>query len=610
MNNPVAQLFATTYASRPAQTVSFQLLGPVRAWHGDEEIDLGTPQQRAVLAVLLLADGAPVQVDDVIERVWGENPPRSARGILRTYIYRLRRVLEAASPESDLIEFVAGSYRIKSTGYDLDARKFTDLVRQAEDVKRFDASSARESLRSALSLWKGIALQGCEADWIMSRRDGLESRRIDAMIALFPLELSGGEPGGLLTELGDLWRGQQTHEKLAELYMTGLTQKNQRSSALAVYDEVRHVLQTELGIDPSPELQALHLQILRADGSDERVDAAAPAELTPASLSWRSPAELPHDGSPFVGRDGELAAMVASLTEPNARSIGIAGLDGMGKTRLAVRVAHTVKKNFPDGQIFVNLDDRPVGSVLEELLVTVGMSPTDVPDRVAQRAAAWRTLTSDRSLLLVLDDAAPNRELSMLFPSCPRSAVIITSQRRVLNLPSVHWTRLGSFSTQNSLELMKVLAGEGRVDSEEETARRVAEECSNIPLAVEVAAARLNDRPHWSIEEIEQQLLEDLQSPVVMQEDCLIVDAPLARAESLIEPAALSLYHRLAVAAEDEFTPAWVADELSVEISQATRLLEVLVDVNLLVSLPGRRYGFLSLVRAYSRRQALGAVAG
>jgi DNA-binding SARP family transcriptional activator len=604
MTNPVAQLFGTTSTAPVTNLLSFRLLGPVRAWRGSEEIDLGTPQQRAVLAVLLLADGVPVSVDDIVDRVWGEDPPRSARGILRTYIYRLRRALEVASPGSNLIEFVANSYRIEATGYELDTTEFADLLRTAEEVRRFDARAARNSLRSALALWEGNALQGYDADWLASRRHGLESRRLDAVIALFPLELSEGDPAELLNDLGELWRQQPTHEKLAELYMTGLMHKNQRSSALGVYDDVRRILRSELGIDPSADLQALHVQILRADGVHAHAGAQPSIGVPGADLSWRPPAELPNDTAPFIGREREMASMIASLTGPTVRSVGIAGLDGMGKTRLAVRVAHSVKENFPDGQIVVDMGSSSIAAVLEMLLVTVGVKREEIPDGLALRAAAWRTLTTDRTLLLVIDDVTSHANLSMVFPAGSTSAVIITSQSRVLNLPSVTWTRLTCFSTEDSLELMKTLAGAGRITAEENTARRVAEECSNIPLAVEVAAARLNDRPHWSIAEIEQQLLEDLQSPVVMQEDCQIVDAPLARAESLVGAPALAACHRLAVVAEEEFTAGWAADTLALEVPQMTKLLEELVDANLLVSRPGRQYGYLSLVRAYSRRQA------
>jgi tryptophan 2,3-dioxygenase len=142
------------------------------------------------------------------------------------------------------------------------------------------------------------------------------------------------------------------------------------------------------------------------------------------------------------------------------------------------------------------------------------------------------------------------------------------------------------------------------VHGEERTARRLAEECSNIPLAVEVAAARLNDRPHWSLAEIEQQLLDDLQSPVVMQEDCQIVDAPLARAQASVSAQALSACHRLSVVATEAFDAAWAAEQTENEPAVMTGLLEELVDANLLVSEPGHRYAFLSLVQAYSRRQA------
>lgn len=605
MTNPVAQLFALPSApSVPAvaRSLSFQLLGPVRAWIGRDEVDLGTRQQRAVLAVLLLADGQPVTVDDVVDRVWGENPPRSARGTLRTYIYRLRRVLESAAPGSDLIQFTASSYRIATQDVDIDSAEFFELLRLAEEVRRFDDRAARDSLRSALALWKGDALQGCDGEWLVARRAWLESRRVDALIALFPLEQSGGEPGGVLEIIGELWRQQPTQEKLAELYMTGLWQKNQRSDALGVYEHVRQVLGSELGIDPGAELQALHLRILRAENTV--AGASEPEATRGLPHPARVPAELPSNAAPFVGREREVALLTGALTGQTVRHVGIAGLDGMGKTRLAIRVAHAVRGNFPDGQIFLTVGDMPVADALGDLLATLGIPHRDIPAGALHRAALWRTVTSELRLLLVADDVVDPSDLALLLPSSSRSAIIVTAQRRVVHSPAVTWVRLTPFTTRESTDLMGILAGPARVAAEERTACRLADECSNIPLAVEVAAARLNDRPHWSLAEIEQQLLDDLQSPVVMQEDCRIVDAPLARAESIVSAAALALCHRLAVVAVGAFDAAWAAAQAGVEPALVTRLLEELVDANLLVSEPAHRYAFLSLVQAYTRRQA------
>lgn len=580
---------------------AFEVLGPVRAWHDGVEIELGTPQQRAVLAVLLLAEGHAVPVDEAVARLWGDAAPRSARGVLRTYIYRLRRALEDACPGSDLIEFRTGAYRMRRDGYRLDTAEFEDLVAVAvaDDVRRFDAASARDSLRRAVRLWRGDALQGAEGPWLDGQRDRLEERRVDALIALFPLELAGGEPGPVLHAIAELRTRRPTHEKLAELQMTGLWAKGERSAALAVFEDVRTALDEELGVDPGPELQTLHLRILRAEPAPTAPD-TAPAVVRPA------PAELPHDGAVFVGRRREVRAMHARLTAPQPQHIGIAGLGGMGKTRLAIRVAHAAAPAFPDGRLFVEVGTAPVEAVLTRLLISMGVRPEAAEAPLAERVSTWRTLTADLRVLVVLDDVAPGADLAPLVPAGDRSAVIVTAQRRILDLPGVGWTRLEGLATSESLELLAAHAGRDRVAAEDSTARRLAEECSNIPLAVAVAAARMTDRPSWSIAELEQQLLDDLASPVVMQEDCAIVDAPLARAESLLDADALAALHGLAARIADgrPFTREWAAEHLSLDVPRATALLERLVDANLMLPLPGWRYRCLTLVAAYARRQA------
>ena len=244
----------------------FEILGPVRAWRGSSELDLGSPQQRAVLAVLLLARGRHVSLDMLIDALWGEEPPRTANSTVRTYVSRLRRCLDGGSPAHDheVIKLVGDGYLLpqKSALVDLDAfEKLTQAARAAR--LSHDALRAAALFREALALWHGIALAGVPGPYVDSQRVRLAELRAAAEEDGLATDIHSGGHLAAIPQLRELLAVYPLREKLSELLMLALYRSGRQADALEVFDGSRRLLRDELGIDPSPSLRDMQKRILQ-----------------------------------------------------------------------------------------------------------------------------------------------------------------------------------------------------------------------------------------------------------------------------------------------------------------------------------------------------------
>ncbi len=269
--------------------VRFAMLGVVQAWRDQEEIALGSPQQRAALCLLLLRQPAAVTLDEMIDSLWGEAPPPGARGTARTYIHRLRRVLASGQDQDAAIESAGGGYVLRAEAAGVDLNVFHDHVSQARSARtRENVAEAAEHLRSALSLWRGAALSGARAWFVGGERARLEQLRLAALEDRITADLALGRHHDVVTEVAAAAAAQPFREHLQELLMLALYRGGRQTEALAVYQEVRAMLRDNLGIDPGPALRQLHQQILRSDPALEPVTQAWP--VMTAAVSIRRPA--------------------------------------------------------------------------------------------------------------------------------------------------------------------------------------------------------------------------------------------------------------------------------------------------------------------------------
>ncbi|MFI8166025.1 BTAD domain-containing putative transcriptional regulator [Streptomyces sp. NPDC085931] len=578
------------------------VLGPVRAWRRDEEVDLGSPQQRGLLALLLLHEGRPVETEAIVEALWGEHGPRGARGTVRTYVYRLRPILG----DTAVIESTGSGYRLTVRDGTYDLRRFRELTAQAHRARRAGAAArAADLLRQALGTWQGPALAGVRGPFFELERDRLEELRLAALEEVFDLELEVGGHSDLTSEIRAAAVEHPLRERLHEQLMLSLFRAGRRAEALAAFQHTRRLLREELGVDPGPSLRSLHDRILR---EDEEAPAGAGRELSSPLAPAPVPAQLPADLAVFTGRRAEIAELSSLLRDAaHAPVVGITGLGGMGKTALVVHVAHTQRHLFPDGQLFADLGGfkDPVGplEVLGQFLRAVGVSR--LPESLDERAALWRTTVSGRRLLIVLDAVSSGEQVRPLLPASPGCAVVMTSARRIIDLPGIPWLRLGVLQPQDALELLAAISGTRRVFAERDAAGRLVQACSYQPLSVHVAAARLDARPSWTIDRILAQLEDDLRQPVVMHEDCKIVDKPFREAQARMDTFHRNAFHLAAVPDCGRLDAAMAAALLDLPLNEATAVMEALVDAHVVEAGGNGDYHFLGLVKAFARRQAL-----
>lgn len=336
----------------------FAVLGPVRGWRGPEELDLGTPQQRAVLAVLLLAEGRQVPVSALVDALWGSGPPKAAAGTLRTYISRLRQAL-AADGRQSVIESAGTGYVLPMSTDSVDLGMFLQWTAQARAARATgDVTKAADFLRDALGLWQGEPLAGLPGEYAESQRARLTELQLAALEDRLGLEIELGEHVAAAAELRTLAAAHPLREQLSKLQMLALYRAGRQADALAVFDRARHTLSDELGIDPGPALREMHQRILQTDQSliGTAVPAPRPKVAAVAPAGARVPCPLPVGMTSLFGREQAIDEVVGLIERSGVRLVTLTGSGGVGKTRLVVAVGERLRDRFGAGTVFVPLD--------------------------------------------------------------------------------------------------------------------------------------------------------------------------------------------------------------------------------------------------------------
>jgi tetratricopeptide (TPR) repeat protein len=320
---------------------------------------------------------------------------------------------------------------------------------------------------------------------------------------------------------------------------------------------------------------------------------------------------LPPDLATFTGRGAEVEALLRTVDRSGGPATvvvsAIEGMGGVGKTRLAVHVAHTLVRSgrFADVQLSVNLrgfdpDHEPAdpGDVLESLLRQLGVPTADIPSDLAERAGLFRDRMHGRDAVLILDNAADARQVRHLIPASPTCLVLITSRRTLTELEDAAWHQLGVFSRDEALALLARIAGAERVGAEPEAALRIVERCGMLPLAVSVAASRLRSRPAWRLADLAERLeREDATTSEIggATFDVSYRDLP---------DRAKGLFRLLGIHPGLDFTAASVAAPAGLTPDEAERTLELLLDENLVQQSVAGRYEIHDLLRAYAAERA------
>jgi len=608
--------------------LQFGVLGPlhVQAGNSDTPQVVSAPRLRTVLAVLLWRANQPVPVDELADLVWDGAPPDGAREAVRALVMRLRRGLDQQAAARIVTR--APGYTIEVSSDELDASRFETLTRQADDAIRAGQwADAAAAAASALGLWRSTPLvdvpsQQLRDQWVPI----LEQLHIQVLACRIEADLHEGRHEQLIPELQELTARHPLRENFHGQLMVALARSGQRAEALAVYQGARRVLAAELGIDPGPELRRLHERVLAEDASlmappSAAADAyqAEPAHVAPvqpAQVLWQLPASV----RSFVGRQTEVSHL-GDLVRQSLDTAGAAGtvvisaIDGMagvGKTALAVHAAHQLAGEFPDGQLFIDMhgytqahEPRPASEALEVFLRALGVRPERVPAGTDERAAMFRQRLAGTRTMIVLDNAASEAQVRPLVPGSAGCLVLVTSRRRLRALDEAHVLSLDVLPRADSLELFRAVAGPGRVRADDPALAEIVDLCGQLPLAVRIAAALLRHRPVWTPEHLARLLRAQQARISTLSDEERDLGALFALSYHSLTAAEQLTFRCLGLIPGPDFDAYATAALIGTDPAAAARLLEDLVDHNLIIQrLPGR-YRLHDLIRLHARALAV-----
>ncbi|MFG2956209.1 BTAD domain-containing putative transcriptional regulator [Streptomyces sp. NPDC048291] len=589
-------------SSAEAALLRFSVLGPVRAWRAEEPLSTGSPQQRALLAALLLREGRTATAAELIDALWGPEPPSQALAAVRTYASRLRKVLDPGVLVSE-----SGGYAVRGLGEGaLDLAVAQDLAAVAEKARSAgDLHQAREALGRALGQWAGEPLAGVPGPYAETQRVRLEELRLQLLENRLDMDLEQGCHAEAVSELTALTAAHPLRERFRELLMLALYRSGRQAEALAVYADTRRLLAEELGVDPRSGLRELQQRILQADPA--LAEPSTPA-AEPAAVQVR-PAQLPATVPDFTGR----AAFVTELGEVLASAEGrvmavsaLAGIGGVGKTTLAVHVAHQARSAFPDGQLYVDLQGAgpraaEPETVLGSFLRALGTPDSAIPDSLEERSALYRSVLDGRRVLVLLDNAKDAAQVRPLLPGTEGCAALVTARVRMVDLAGAHLVDLDVMSPDEALQLFTKIVGMERVASEREAALDVVAACGFLPLAIRIAASRLAARRTWTVSVLAAKLADERRRLDELQAGDLAVKATFELGYGQLEPAQARAFRLLGLADGPDMSLAAAAAVLNLPQDKTEDLLETLVDTSLLESAAPGRYRFHDLVRLYAR---------
>lgn len=579
--------------------MELRLLGPPELVSPNGPVDLGGPRQRTVLALLALNAGRVTPVDYLLDAVWGDDPPPTARSQIQICISVLRKLI-ADSPTMTIRTQPPG-YVLTLAPDQLDIDQFNALVAtgRAHAAAGRNAEAATD-LRAALALWRGPALSGIVSAAVEGQSTQLQEQRLTVLEERLDLDLALGRHQELVAELRTLVAGQPLREHLHALLMIALYRCGRQADALEAGRRARAILADQIGVDPGPELQETERAVLTRDPVLIPSSAGSSPAQTPAHAAGQRatvrpartvPRQLPPSIADFTGRSGQLAEVHSAITRAGDYAmpvVAISGQGGVGKSSLAVRAAHELASEFPDGQLYADLHssdvDEGVARQLARFLRALGVPGTAVPDERDERVEMFRTELADRRILVVLEDATDEEQVLSLLPGSPTCAVIVTSRTRLSGLPGAHRIAVDILDAEQSLDLIGELIGVERAAAEPESCAELVRLCAGLPLALRIAGARLTSRPHWRVADLVRRLADVTHRLDEFTHKGLELRSTIALAYHGLDEPARRLFRLAALIQAPDF-PGWAAAALlDSTLHQAEDLLESLVEAEVLTA--------------------------
>ncbi|GAA3305286.1 BTAD domain-containing putative transcriptional regulator [Dactylosporangium vinaceum] len=603
-----------------------RLLGPLTVSDGEATIDVPSGRQRALLAALLLNAGRPLSVDHLIEVLWDAEPPANARAALRTYMMRLRRTLGPRLGAR--IQTRPQGYLIVADENEVDVLRFQRHYATARAAaNEQDWPTVIDQLRRALDLWRGEPLAEVPSPVLRERElQHLEQLHLRARELYFDAQLAVGRHEDVVLDLQRAVEAFPMREQSWAQLIIALYRSRRKADALLAFQTVRAELVRELGVEPGPDLQRLHQAVLNDDehllGSPAAGGAAPggpgaalpPPPLPPAVV----PRQLPPAHQHFTGRVDGLQTLDAALSraqhpEQNAAPVVvIVGISGIGKTALALHWAHRVADRFPDGQLFINLHgfdtaDRPLPPevAIQCLLTAFGMPDERIPAGLAAQSALLRSTLAGKRVLLILDNAGNEEQVSPLLPGEPGCLTIVTSRNQLRGLlvsAGAQLVSLPPLTVEETVEVMQKRIGARRLAAEPEHLDRLVALCERIPLAAGILASTALAHPTLSIAELIG-LFEEMPSPLDRFETgdtATSVRTLLTGSYRHLTPDGQRLLRRLALHHGGRIGHAAAAQLADLSVPATRRACTDLVRNHLLdIALPGQ-YTMHDLIRSFA----------
>ncbi len=576
------------------------MLGPIEVRHDGRPVRLERRQQRILVGLLALEVNELVTAERLMDAVWPKVDVVKARPSLHTRISELRSALTTADPTGNTIdiESTGTSYRLRADRDIVDAHVFTSACRTWRDATTL--RQARTELEAALALWHGPPLGGIDCATFSGTADALAATRLNAMEDLLAIDLYAGAHLRVVDQLADLSSANTARERLLALAMVAMYLSGRTAEALNLYATWRSRLRRQAGIDPGSGVEQIQQAILHDYGAQAVLGNSlvcepfahlldnAEAATSLAGLRFAAtPRTVPQPIADFTGRHDERTDLVRMLNNERFPLVAVSGPGGVGKTALAVAVAHLCRAQFPDGQLFVDLRDgsphEPPAApfdVLGRFLRALGVVGP-LPVFLNERVDLYKSILADRRILVVLDNVSSDEQIAPLLPGSPTSRTLVTSRGRIGHSYGAATLDLSLMPDGDAGRLLETLVGVPRIRAEPTASANLVRLCGNLPLAIRIVGAKLAAKPHWMVTRVVEQLRDEHQRLAGLIHGELSVRASIAISYHDLTKSAQLLLQLIGRLGLPEVSAWQAAALLEREIPTAELLLEELFDAHL-----------------------------
>ncbi|MEU8260382.1 BTAD domain-containing putative transcriptional regulator [Micromonospora sp. NPDC048999] len=583
-----------------------ELLGPLRVRQDGAAVDVPARLPRTLLGLLALRARQPVLREEIVDLLWGANPPRSCLNLVHGYVGRLRLLLEPGrAPHAPAATILAatGGYLLDVPTGAIDLDDFDAALADA-DRDAGDPSGEAALLAAALGRWRGPVLADAEPR-LRAHPAAVAAgqRRLTAALRYADAALALGHHHDVVTMLHPLTYEEPLHESLHARLLLALAGAGQQATALDRYAQLCARLRDELGVDPGPELTSANLKVLR-----QQVTPDVPA------LPVR-PAQLPRAVAGFAGRRADLARLDRMLSNEQAPpACVVSGPPGVGKSALAAHWAHRVRDRFPDGQLFVDLQGFGPGrdpllptEVLRQFLEALDVPGRRMPTSANGKIGLYRSLLADRRMLIVLDNARDADQVRPLLPGGPGNAVVVTSRSQLPGLVAdgACPVTLDSLPSADARQLLDQRLGPARTAAEPTAVTDIIDSCAGLPLALAIVTARAASYARFPLAALAEELSRQRGlDPFDTGETGIGIRTIFSWSYDSLRPPAARMFRLFSLHRGPDLTVPMAASILGATVDRVRPWLVELARAHLITETAPGRYRMHDLLRAYSEECA------